>query len=236
MADPRFYVGPQELQPGRLALSETESRHAASSRRLSVGDAVVLFDGRGGEARGHIASVDRRTVQVEIAAVERRNADAPVGLTLAVSFPKGPRQDVLVEKCTELGVAAIWPMRCARTIAEPSAHRLEKLRRTIIEACKQSQRAWLCELRHPMSFEEVIWAVGEFEAAVIADGGAGRSDPGGPTSHKGVLALVGPEGGFTTAELAAARAAGCGALRLGRTILRTETAAIAAAARMLACG
>lgn len=233
MADPRFYTGPQKLEPGVVALCETESRHAASSRRLAVGDEVVLFDGRGSEAHGRIESIDRRVVRVEIAAVARRDADAPVRLTLAVAFPKGPRQDVLVEKCTELGVAAIWPMRCERSIAEPSAHRLEKLRRTVIEACKQSQRAWLCELREPVSFAEVLGAVGRFETAVIADGNSDRSAAGGPTSHKSVLALVGPEGGFTTAELEAARGAGCGVLRLGQTILRTETAAIAAAVRLL---
>ncbi len=233
MADPRFYTGPQKLEPGLIVLSETESRHAASSRRLAVGDEVVLFDGRGSEARGAIESIDRRAVRVEIAAVESRDADAPVALTLAVSLPKGPRQDVLVEKCTELGVAAIWPMRCARSIAEPSPHRLEKLRRTVIEACKQSQRAWLCDLSDPVSFAEVVGAVGRFDAAVIADGNADRSTAGGPTSHKSVLVLVGPEGGFTTAELEAARDAGCGAFRLGRTILRTETAAIAVAVRLL---
>ncbi len=233
MADPRFYTGPQKLEPGLVVLSETESRHAASSRRLAVGDEVVLFDGRGSEARGQIESIDRRAVRIEIATVDRRDADARVGLTLAVAFPKGPRQDVLVEKCTELGVASIWPMRCQRSIAEPSAHRLGKLRRTVIEACKQSQRAWLCELREPVSFAEVIGAVGQFEAAVIADGSADGSDVGGPTSHKSVLVLVGPEGGFTAEELRAARDAGFGAFRLGRTILRTETAAIAAAVRLL---
>ncbi len=233
MADPRFYAGPQKLKPGVVVLSETESRHAASSRRLAVGDEVVLFDGQGSEARGPIESIDRRSVRVEIASVESRDADAAVRLTLAVSFPKGPRQDVLIEKCTELGVAAIWPMRCQRSIAEPSPHRIGKLRRTVIEACTQSQRAWLCELREPVSFAEVLGAVGRFEAAVIADGNADRSTAGGPTSHRNVLALVGPEGGFTTGALEAAREAGCGGRRLGPTILRTETAAIAAAVRLL---
>ncbi len=233
MADPRFYMGPQELEPGLIVLSETESRHATSSRRLAVGDELVLFDGRGGEARGRIEAIDRRAVRAEVAAVEHRESDAPIELTLAVAFPKGPRQDVLVEKCTELGVAAIWPMHCQRSIAEPSPHRLDKLRRTVIEACKQSQRAWLCELSDPVPFAEVVGAVERFDVAVIAHGSADRSTTGGRTSHKSVLVFVGPEGGFTTPELAAAREAGCGALRLGQTILRTETAAIAAAVRLL---
>ena len=233
MADPRFYTGPQKLEPGLVVLSEAESRHAASSRRLAVGDVVVLFDGRGSVARGPIESIGRRAVGVEIAVVARCDIDVPVKLTLAVAFPKGPRQDVLVEKCTELGVAAIWPMRCARSIAEPSTHRLGKLRRTVIEACKQSQRAWLCELREPVSFSEVVGSIGQFEAAVIADGSTDGSNGGESTSHKSVLVLVGPEGGFTAEELAAARDAGCGVLRLGQTILRTETAAIAAAVRLL---
>ncbi len=233
MAVPRFYAGPEKVQPGSVKLSQAESGHAKSSRRLSVGDEVVLFDGRGGEAAGHISAIERQAVHVRVASVQYRESDAPLQLTLAVSFPKASRQDLLVEKCTELGVATIWPMKCRHSIAEPSAHRIEKLRRTALEASKQAQRAWLCEIREQMPFEDVVKLRDQFDAALIAERSGHSEGIERARSGRTALLLIGPEGGFADEELAAARAAGFAAIQLGRTILRTETAAIAAAARLL---
>ena len=149
-------------------------------------------------------------------------------------MPKGPRQDILVEKCTELGVAAIRPVKCVRSVAEPSDHRLEKLRRTVIEACKQAQRAWLCEIHRQTSLEDVFQLPSDFDAAYIADM---QGEPIGmvePSPGQKVLMLIGPEGGFTDEELLAAQRADFKPIRLAQTILRTETAAITAAACLLA--
>ena len=111
---PRFHV--DELASGNVSLPDEEARHALGPRRLSVGDAVTLFDGQGAEAAGRIASRSRRGIDVTID--EIRHSPRPVpALTLAVAPPKGPRQDMLIEKCTELSVAGIVPLLCQRAVA-----------------------------------------------------------------------------------------------------------------------
>lgn len=230
MAIARFYAGPEPLRTGLTELSAAESRHARASRRLKPNDTVTLFDGLGCEAQGNIIAVGGHGVTVQIDELHSRGSDGALHLELAVSMPKGPRQDILVEKCTELGVAAIRPMNCARSIAEPSDHRLDKLRRTVIEACKQAQRAWLCEIHRPTSFENILQLRSDFDAACIADA---QGQPVGmltPSPAQKVLMLIGPEGGFTEDELLAAHRADFKPVRLAQTILRTETAAITAAA------
>lgn len=233
MAIARFYAGPQPLSTGLTELPAAESRHARGSRRLKPNDPVTLFDGLGCEAHGSIITVSGSGVTVQIDELHRRASDAALHLELAVAMPKGPRQDILVEKCTELGVAAIRPMKCARSIAEPSDHRLDKLRRTVIEACKQAQRAWLCEIHRQTALEDVFKLRSDFDAACIADM---QGQPVGevhPSPGQKVLMLIGPEGGFTEEELLAAQRADFKPVRLTRTILRTETAAITAAACLL---
>lgn len=233
MAVPWFYAGPQELEAGSVRLSAAESRHAKSSRRLVLGDAVVLFDGQGNYGRGEIGAIEAAGVRVRVGAVEHRAVDASLRLTLAVSFPKGPRQDVLVEKCTELGAAAIWPMECRRSIAQPSDQRLNKLRRTVIEASKQAHRCRLCEIHESQPFDAILHSADQFDIACIAHPGGGHEGLDAAARQSKVLILIGPEGGFTEEELLAAGTAGFQAVGLGRTLLRTETAAIAAAARLL---
>lgn len=235
MASPRFYAGPDPLRAGQVELSKAESQHAKLARRLTVDDEVVLFDGRGAQGSGRIVDVQGPTIFVEVASVVQREYDAPLRLTLAVAPPKGPRQDVLVEKCTEIGVAGLWPMICEHSIVRPSVGRLAKWRRTAIEACKQSQRAWLPQVGGLMTFDEVITRCGEFDSALLAES---KDRPAGALvieQGASILAMIGPEGGFSEQELARAEAAGIGRVRLTQTILRTETAAIVAAAHFLKC-
>lgn len=161
----RFFV--ETLSSGVIRLGAAEARHALAARRLSVADTVVLFDGRGGEGTGRITSASKDAVQVEVSSVLHRQRPRPQ-LTLAVATPKGPRQDVLVEKCAELGVAGIWPIVTERGVATVTAHRLGKWRRTTIEAAKQSGQAWLPELRPPASLGDLLAEPGRFDHAVVA--------------------------------------------------------------------
>jgi len=214
-------------------LSDQEAHHARTVRRLQVDEAVVLFDGQGTEGAGRISEVGRDGVRVEIDTLRQREFDAPVQLTLAVAMPKGARQEFLIEKCTELGVASFWPMICKRNVARPSPTRLSKWMRTALEACKQSQRAHLPDIAEPQHLEGILRRCAEFNCCYVAH--PTGSGPLGVTGTPGAkaLILVGPEGGFSDSELTAAYSAGLISLSLGHTILRSETAAIAAAAKFL---
>jgi 16S rRNA (uracil1498-N3)-methyltransferase len=231
---PRFYV--EQFAGPVVTLPETEAHHARQSRRLSAGDAVAIFDGRGRQASGRIAACTPCEVSIAVESVAQVPRPRPQ-LTLAFTPPKGSRQDTLIEKCTELGVAVLQPIETARSVAGASSHRLARWHRTAIEAAKQAGLSWLPEIRERLSFEKLLAQFPAFHLALIAvSAGDGKGSP--PIldllpqlrDAQSVLALVGPEGGWTDEEVAQALEVGCRAISLGPNILRIETAAIALAA------
>lgn len=228
----RVYV--PDLAPGIARLSREESHHAVHVLRLRHGNAVVAFDGAGKEGLGRVSAVDRGLVGIEVAEVATLGFDVPVRMTLAVAMGKVHRQGYLIEKCTELGVAAIWPMFAERSVAKPRDAATEKRRRRAIEAAKQSGRAWIPQIRSPMLFGDVLKEGSSFEVALIADTDntlrrLSQFISTAPCDCN-ALVLVGPEGGWTDAERAQAADAGFAPTSLSATILRTETAAVAVCA------
>ena len=223
----RFFVE-RPIAGSTAELVEAESQHLAKVMRAAVGDEVVLFDGSGAEFAAKVARLTKSVVHLEI--LERRevNLEPRVSLTLAVALPKGERQKWLVEKLTELGVARLVPLITERGVAQPVDAALARLSRAVIEASKQCGRNRLMEIAPPREALEYF-----------ADDSLGMkfiAEPGG--EHLGSLApevthlscAIGPEGGFTPAELKSTMENQWRPVSLGRSILRIETAAIAVAA------
>jgi 16S rRNA (uracil1498-N3)-methyltransferase len=229
----RFYC-PDPPQAGRYFLRPDESRHLARVCRLAAGDRVEIFDGRGFATAAEIvlSSADR----VELLAVGEAIVRPVPGcsLVLATAIPKGDRFDWLVEKATELGVDRLIPIVAERSVVVPRGSKLDRLRRSIIEASKQCRRARLMELGEPVEWPEIV---GSFSDATLflADplGVPGTSWPDIPRGAEVVLA-VGPEGGFTRPEAELALSSGWFPIRLGYNILRVETAGLAGCAALLA--
>jgi 16S rRNA (uracil1498-N3)-methyltransferase len=223
----RFFLA-EPPSHGRGRLVGDEARHLVRVMRCRVGDEVVAFDGRGTSWRARVASIGRDEAVLDLGAavVEAATRDAP--LTLAVALPKGDRQKWLVEKLTELGVPRLVPLVTTRGVAEATPAAVERLGRSVIEACKQCGRDTLMAIAEPRTVAEVVAAHRATGGIVVADRG------GAPLAgfDRPVVALVGPEGGFTAEELVAVEAAGGRRVSLGPHVLRIETAAIALAARL----
>ena len=152
MAD-RFYC-PGPWPDGRAVLEGDEARHLARVRRVGVGESVAFFDGRG--ARGHRPRSSRSGATGSTWPSSRtgcRGGTLRGGLILATAVPKGDRFDWLVEKATELGVTRLVPIRAERSSVDPRPAKLDRLRRLVVEACKQSGRSRLMEIA-----ETVAWA------------------------------------------------------------------------------
>jgi 16S rRNA (uracil1498-N3)-methyltransferase len=150
------------------------------------------------------------------------------GITVYSAIPKGSRADWMVEKLSELGVAALVPLVTARSVVEPGEGKLERFARLARESAKQSRRAGVMAVEPLITLEQALHhlAASGLAAAVLA-----TEMPGIPLSEMDVGAVfIGPEGGWTAAELDQLTAAGLAAARLTGSILRIETAAIAAAA------
>jgi 16S rRNA (uracil1498-N3)-methyltransferase len=239
----------QPLDSSRPMLGDDEVRHLVSVMRAKAGDEIILFDGSGDEWRARIEAIKKQTV--ELVLVERRQVDRelPFSLTLAVALPKGDRQKWLVEKATELGVTHFVPLITERGVAQPVAAALVRLRRSVIEASKQCGRNRLMEIAEPVE-AAVYWSAAAHDPDEWRAGGVSLpvplphksalkllADPTGTSlasierpPGQPLIAAVGPEGGFTSGEVAAATAAGWQTVSLGPRILRVETAAIALAA------
>jgi len=228
----RFFC--PHLDLGLNQLPEEESHHAFTSLRLHRGDEVVLFDGVGREGFGVVERIARRSLHVRVPTIHERPFEAAYRITLAVAMAKAHRQGYLIEKCTELGVAAIWPIVAERSVTRPGEAAVDKWSRRAIEAAKQAERAWMPVVARPMKFAEAVVRVGEFTAAVIADPDesaiAFQSLLIAQRPGSAVLVFVGPEGGWSEAERSISRANGIKTIRLAPTVLRAETAAVAVCA------
>lgn len=211
--------------PGETArLSREEAAHARA-RRLRPGDPVVLFDGSGAEARGVLTALDRSGAEALVESLLPARAAEP-GVTLLVAGLRAERLAWLAEKATELGADRLTVVATERTQSfRASPHLRERLERVSREAAKQCEAARWPSVSGPVPFEA---ALGERPSShrflLDADG---EAFPGSLPAEPVVL-LVGPEGGWTPAERAAARDRGWSVVALPAGKLRAETAAVAA--------
>lgn len=226
---PERYYCETPIQRDRVVLEGAEARHMIRVMRAKPGDRVTLFDGSGAEFEAELLDSARHEATLAVLSRVEVDRESSRRLTLGVALPKGDRQKVLVEKLTELGVAALTPLLTARSVAAPKESGLEKLRRQVIEASKQCRRNRLMRIEEPTPLTDFLardWGVADRLIAHPYDG-----EVRAPESLSGIVVVaVGPEGGFDDSEVALARERGWHARSLGPRILRVETAAIALAA------
>lgn len=226
----RFFSS-QPITGERVALGGQESHHLLHVMRAQVGQRVTLFDGGGAEFDAEIVTCGRSEVEIRVLA--RRDVDRELAfeLVVGVSLPKGDRQKWLVEKLTELGVTELVPLATERGVSQPTDSALERLERSVVEAAKQCGRNRLMRVARPQAWDE--WVAAESGRAEIRRlVGHPDGDPIATldlATARTTRVAIGPEGGFTDAEVAAAAAAGWRSVCLGERILRVETAAVALA-------
>ncbi len=228
------------LDQDQVRLRDQEAHHLLHVMRCSVGDEVTVFDGSGVECLCRIEELGRSEVVLAVLSREEVDRELPIRITLAVTLPKGDRQKWLVEKAVELGVARLIPLTTERSVAQPVSKALDRLRRSVIEAAKQCGRNRLLEISSPVKCEQLLADVEESTIALIAHPRLGeramsvREIATQLKAGSEVVVALGPEGGFSDEEVAAACEAGWKPLDLGTRILRIETAALAIAAQLAA--
>ncbi len=226
-----FFAPPERIADGCLVLPEDEARHAVRALRHSVGDEIVVVDGAGGRYRVRLTEADKRGAAGEIVGTEREVGEPRHRLTVGLGVLKNAgRFETFAEKAVELGVTEVVPLETERT--EGARLKAKRLDNILVAALKQSGRSRLTDLAEPTPLADVLGAPPDGERILCHEAAGGvllprvlSRNPAGP-----VTILVGPEGGFSDAEVAEARAAGWTVASLGPRRLRAETAAIAAAA------
>ena len=210
-------------------LGAAEARHARLALRLGPGARVTVFDGQGRTAEGELRETPSRALAVQVDTVQAHPPPRP-SVWLGTAVPKGKRWMWLVEKATEAGVDAIWPVRFARGVAKAEGDPA-KWRAWALAACKQSRRAWLPDMRLPVDLPDWLReAPGPGTAALWLGDPAGQpvAETAGsiyPAPDR-VCVTIGPEGGLTETETQAMDESGWNHVRWGVHTLRTETAAV----------
>jgi 16S rRNA (uracil1498-N3)-methyltransferase len=245
----RFFHSQSPVE-GQFTLTGDQAHHAINVMRYREGDRIVIFDGKGTEHDAQIEQLSKKNLIARL--LESRQVDRSLSrsVTIVAALPKGDRQKFLVEKLVELGVARLIPLATSRSVAEVKPKVIDRIEKQIVEASKQCGRNHLMEITPPATVSQLCKVVAKptSEIAVECD-----SYSDGLWFEEGTLRLlahpygsealamveaeedqpiavaVGPEGGFSEPEVEMLLEAGWRAIRLGPTILRIETAAIAAA-------
>jgi 16S rRNA (uracil1498-N3)-methyltransferase len=234
---PRFYLDRALAVPTRVELPPAVAHHAHTVLRLREGDAVVLFNGRGGEFRARLTG-SGPTAQADVIGFDPIEREASLQITLIQALATSDKIDWIIEKAVEIGVARVIVTAAARSTARLDearrARRILHWRELAIAACCQCGRNRLVPVEAAGSLVQALGAAPAQHPRWILDPGAARTVQPAPPGTRGVTLAIGPEGGFDPAEIRQAEESGFLPLSLGPRILRTETAGLAAAAAWLA--
>lgn len=228
----RLYL-PQPLQSGlHLELDEDSGHYVRSVLRLKKEARLALFNGHGGEWQARTVEVSRRRVAVEVGQWREMDVESPLQTWLALAISRSDRMDLSVQKAVELGVNGITPLfteRCmVKLTAEKTEQKIQHWQNIARHAAEQCGRTVAPEVRRPVQIHD--WLVTAEGLKIFLDPAAHSTMTGLQPGQGRVTLLSGPEGGFADHERDAAGHAGFIPVRLGRRILRAETAALAALA------
>jgi 16S rRNA (uracil1498-N3)-methyltransferase len=228
----RLYVPLPLALNEQVELDDDSGHYLRTVLRLKKDDAIILFNGKGGEYTCQLSEVSRKTVLIAAKSWSDRNVESPLQVTLGLGISRGDRMDLSVQKAVELGVNQITPLITERCVVQfkgnKKLQRLLHWQKIAQHAAEQSGRTVIPELTEIAALES--WVSNQQGLTVFLDPYAELSLAELQPDDMKVTLLTGPEGGFSDQERSIAKAAGFIPVHLGRRILRTETAAIAALA------
>lgn len=236
---PRQYVAGGLRSGACVELEDAPAHHVARVLRMHAGDKLVLFDGSGGEYEASIAAFERDRVIVAVGAHRALEREARIAITVVQGISSADRMDLSVQKSVELGACAIQPVMCERSVvrlnAERAASRLEHWRRIAVAACEQCGRNRLPEVRPVLGVPAYCARPDPVAPRLLftPETEVRLTEAAAQIGDRAVIA-IGPEAGFSPAEEAMLMSVGFAQVSFGARILRTETAAPAALAALLA--
>ena len=229
----RFYVPDPSIENKLLKIKGEEVKHILRVLRLKAGDEIIVFDGLGNEFEGAIVKETSSSVVIQVQNISSSIRESPLEITLAQSLLKGEKMDYLIQKATELGVKQIIPFLSSRSI--PLLEKSDKLKRfhrwekIVIESSKQCGRGVIPKIKPLWDYSEVLqnapqdslrlilWEREEVRLREVLERLKEKTR---------IFFIVGPEGGFSKEEIGEAKRAGFVAVRLGKRVLRAETASL----------
>ena len=204
-----------------------EARHAATVRRMRIGEEISITNGKGLIGHCVVDSVGHKPASLEYSVRMTHKVPKSRLIHVAVAMPKGDRQRVLLEMATQVGLDELTPLECERSVSREGANSQERWQRYCLEAMKQSRRAWLPRVNSSRSIADFFSSLSQTTISMCADAeGESIQVMESIAPEQSIAILVGPEGGFTENELTTIGNAGVRKIALGDGVLRTETAAV----------
>ena len=233
-----LFADPSAIGEDQITVTGADVNHIRNVLRMKPGGEISVSDGV--TAREYLCRIEEITpekVLLAVVSVTGRETELPVRVLLFQGLPKADKMEWIIQKTTELGVSEIIPVANARSVvrldADRGAKKTKRWQSIAESAAEQSRRRIVPTVREPVSFAEALSMAGEAETKLIPyehfDGDADTKELiRGICPGSTVAVFIGPEGGYEPSEIEAARAAGVVPVTLGKRILRTETAGIAA--------
>jgi 16S rRNA (uracil1498-N3)-methyltransferase len=238
----RFFISAELLQEKHVVLTGPQAHQINDVLRMKAGDSIIVLDNTGYEYIVTLMRVERRQVIGEVVNQRKSEAEPRTRITLYQSLLAREKFELVLQKCTEVGVSHFVPIVTQRSlIRQPQAITPKKMSRwqsIITEAAEQSGRGKIPTLESPLLFRDTLAGLDDFDCCLVGSAVGNEADlrnilPHGDIRPVRIALLIGPEGGFTDEEIAEACGRGAKAFSLGKRILRTETAAIVASALIL---
>lgn len=232
-----FYTQPQNIKPNHLTIDGDEFSHLTHVMRKKTGDRIMVVDGLGSAYEVELTQFEKKRAEAKILYLHTNHNESNLDVTIAVGILKNPAKfDFLVEKVTELGIRQIIPLRTERTI--PQHTKTDRWQKLALAAMKQCGRSFLPTVQPLISLDDLFGAATKFEVKLLFHNDIQKqyniNELLKDAKLKSVLILIGPEGGFSEPEIEKTVDHGFKTISLGARRLRTETAAIAASALIMA--
>ena len=236
----RFFISPDYIAPEDIVFPPEQARQIRVVLRMTVGDSILVLDNTGMMYEAELTAVTRDNVVGKITSRQPASGEPSIELTLFQSFLKRDKFEMVLQKGTEVGVSSFVPVVTKRTLVQSTEMKANKRKRweTILaEAAEQSQRGRIPKLETAVSFKTLLTQLANYDVVLVMwegkDGLSLKSAIQNNENAQKIAVLIGPEGGWTDAEIEQLKENDVHIITLGSRILRTETAAIVASALVL---
>ncbi|QEK12367.1 16S rRNA (uracil(1498)-N(3))-methyltransferase [Crassaminicella thermophila] len=236
----RFFVDEKNIseEEAQIIINDIEDvKHIKKVLRLTEGDCIEVCDGNKNEYIGKISSLLKSEIRLNILEKKVAKTEPKVDITLFQGIPKSSKMDIIIQKCTELGIHKIVPIITERTIVQikdkkAEAKKIERWQKVAEAAAKQCKRGIIPNIGNPIPFKEMLKLLSEYDLSIIPyeqekNTGLKRLIKKNK-DYKKIAIIIGPEGGFEKSEIIGAQEKGTLPITLGPRILRTETAGFVA--------
>jgi 16S rRNA (uracil1498-N3)-methyltransferase len=236
-----FFVQSTDINDGIVIIRGDDVTHITRSLRLDIDDEISVSDGEGQKYLTKLIEFSKDFVKAKIIKEFEVQAEPRVKVTLVQGLPKGKKMDMIVQKCTEIGMEDIIPIDTKRTIVnlneKKAKQRQERWQKIIEEAAKQSKRGKIPSVRELSDLNQVITDFDRYDLVLVPwedeESRGLKETLSSNLDAQKIMIIIGPEGGFSSKEVEQLKTAGAKSVTLGPRILRTETAGIATLSMVL---